>query len=238
MEIGSTQSPRCADEVLEGQDSPRRADRPRDLLAQLAAVEGVAPAVGEPMECGGQQRLAECRACLAGRPEHGRRRLVEEGQARGDGAGVDRRQLVALLGDLCRGCECIGEGTPAEAVKEGAPGVDRSGDIDRQWPAIGHGGVPGGAHGLDGQPAGSPAAAVVAEEPALARIPDEGEGIAAETAGVAVDDRQHRVGRDRGVDGRPAGAQGLDAGFGGEGVRGDDHARRHRRHRSRKKRAT
>ena len=49
-------------------------------------------------------------------------------------------------------------------------------------------------------------------EPALAGIPDEGEGVATEAAGVAVDDGEHRVRGDRGVDRRAAGAQGLDAG--------------------------
>ncbi len=109
-------------------------------------------------------------------------------------------------------------------------------------PSSGHVVVAGPSDAFDRQAGGGAAAAVEAVQAPLAGIPDEREGVATEAAGVAIDDGQHRVGRDRGVNGGAACAQRVDAGGGGERVGRDDHATRgggggHRSDRSRKKRA-
>jgi hypothetical protein len=50
------------------------------------------------------------------------------------------------------------------------------------------------------------------------------ERIAAEPGHVRIDDREHRAGRDRGIDGGAAGAQHVEAGRGGERMRRSHHA--------------
>ncbi len=81
----------------------------------------------------------------------------------------------------------------------------------------------GGADRVDRQRRGGAAAAVEPVEAPLAGIPDEGERVAAEAAGVAVDDGEHRVRRDGRVDGGAAALERLDAGRRRERMRRDDH---------------
>ena len=134
--------------------------------------------------------------------------VVEVRQAGGDGPRGDRGQLVAVIGGASGGKERIGEGAAAESVQELDPGIDRARDVDRQRAALRHRVVAGTTDRLDRQGGGGPAAAVEPVQPLVGRIPDEGERVAAESAGVAVDDREHRVRRDRRIDRacRPRGA--------------------------------
>ena len=162
------------------------------------------------------------------------RAVVEGRQRRGDGARGDGRQGVALVGGLGGGNEGVGQGPPAEALDQLRPRVDGAGHIDGERSPLGHGVVAGCSDVVNRQGGGGAAAAVEAVKPALAGIPDERERVAAQAAGVAVDDGQHRVRGDRRVHGAAAGAERLDARSRGQGVRRDDHAvgggdRRHRR---------
>ena len=134
-----------------------------------------------------------------------------------------RRQLVAVVGGTSGGEERIGQGEAAESVQELNPGIHRSGDVDRQRPALRHRLVAGRTDRLDRQRRGGATAAVEPVEPPVTGIPDEGERVAAEAAGVAVDDGEHRVRRDGRVDGGAARAERLDTGLGGQRVRCDDH---------------
>ena len=84
----------------------------------------------------------------------------------------------------------------------------------------------GTSHRRDRQRGGGAAAAVETVEVLLDWIPDERECITTYPAGIAVDNREHRVGRDRGIHGGSAGAEGLDAGGRCQGVRRDHHATR------------
>ncbi len=129
-----------------------------------------------------------------------------------DGARGDAGELVAVIGGARGRSERIGQGAAAESVQQLGPGVDRAGDVDRQWPARRHRLVAGSADAVDRQRGWGAAAAVEAVQAALGGIPDEGKRVAAETAGVAVDDGEHRVGGDRGVDGRAAGTKGFHSG--------------------------
>ena len=211
-------------DVVGGHHPAGRLDGPRDLLADRPVVVGLAPAVRDRAQRRSQERLAEGVARTAGRGEDRAGCVVEGGERSVDGAGGDVGERVAVSGGARGGRERIGQGAAAESVEQLDPGIDRAGDVDCQWPALRHRLVAGCADAVDRQGGGGAAAAVEAAKSALGWIPDEGEGVAAEAAGVAVDDGEHRVGGDRGVDGRAAGTKGLDARGRGHWVRRHNHA--------------
>jgi hypothetical protein len=213
-------------DVVGGHHAAGRLDGPRDLLADRPAVVGVAASFGDRAQGRGEVRLAERRPRLAGRREHRAGRIVEGRQRGRDRLGGDPGQLVTLVGGSRGGRERIREGAPAESVEQLGPGVHRSGDVDRQGAALRHRFVAGRSNHLDRQPVGGSAAAVEAMKPGLLGLPHEGKGVAAEPAGVAVHDREHRVRRHGRVDCRAARAQRIDSGRGGRGVGRDDHPMR------------
>ena len=121
------------------------------------------------------------------------------------------RQLVAVL--------CGASGGESASARERRP--KRSSSWTQASTAPGTSIVSGPRCGIVSWPAARTAsivrrrgtgAPVEAVQPPLDGVPDEGEGVATEAARVAVDDGEHRIGCDRGVDGRAAGAKGLHPG--------------------------
>ena len=229
-------------DVIGGHHAARRLDGAGDLVADRAAVVGVSAAIRERAERPSEQRLTEPIASVAGLTEHGASVSVEPVQRGRYRSGVDRGQLVAVVRDRGGRKHGIGKRATAEALEQLRPRVDGAGDRDRQWPASRHGVVTGGAHRLDGQRSRGAAAAVEPMQMPVGGIPDQRERVAAQSAGVAVDDGEHRVGGDRRIDGGAAGSQCIDTGLRRQRMRGDDHAVRcggggHRLDGSRMKRA-
>ena len=211
-------------DVIRGHHAACLLDGAGNLLADRTAVVGVAPTVGDRAQRRREEWLAEARARSARRSEDGARCLVEGRQAGGDRPRGDRGQLVAVVGGASGGKQRIGEGTAAESVQELSPGIDRARDVDRQRAALRHRVVAGTTDRLDRQGGGGPAAAVEPVQALVGRIPDQGERVAAESAGVAVHDGEHRVRRDGRIDRGAARAKRVDAGHRGHRVRRDDHS--------------
>ncbi len=96
-------------DILGGHDAAGRLDGPRDLGADQPAVIGLAPTVRQRSQGCGQQRLAEAVARTTGDAEHGSRVRIEPLERRRDGPSVDRRQGIAVIGDLRGGENGIGQ---------------------------------------------------------------------------------------------------------------------------------
>jgi len=212
-------------QVVERHPAPAGAQRGDDALRDRPGVERVGAAAADRSqrlgEVGVALHVAGAREPTTRQKDRRRRtvgaehRLVERDVVRDD---VGHRDAVARV-PLRRREQLVESARPVDAP-DVFPRAHPTGDRDRQRAALRQHAA---GELVERRRARRAAARVVRGRPARLRVVDDPERVAAEPAAGRIDDSQHRVGGDRGVDGVAAAAQDVDARGGRLGVRGGDH---------------
>jgi hypothetical protein len=216
-------------EIIDAQVAAGLAHRVGDRARNLAAIEGVASAAGDPFERRGQsgvlKRLAVPRRIAAGEKgllEAGK--LASLGQPRAPRAGDHLGHGETIAGRRDRRGEHTLQRQLAEPAVQLGPTVDAPGNAHRERADLRDALDAQPLEFLERQPARAAAAGVQAVEFFPLGVPDDGKQIAADAAAGRFGHAQHRVGGDRGVDGRAAGLQRLDRRERGERLARGGHA--------------
>jgi len=211
-------------EVVAGEEAPAHGDVLDDTAGHLPLVEGLRALGGQPGQAPPQVRLAQHRARAGPFPAGGvdpvPLRILDERCALGNRLGQQVRHREPVTGQGDGRLQELGQGPAPEPVGERAPAGDRPGHGDGQRALNGHGVEPPLAERL--RRGAAPRAAGGVQEAQLAggRVEVEDEEVAAEAAHVGLDHRQRRVDRDARVDHVPTGAEDVQAGERGGGMRG------------------
>jgi hypothetical protein len=203
------------------------------LLRHLALVEAV-PAVA-------RDRFQ--RARKVGIPEHcavleedrrGFRALLQLGTRDGAPMREPRRHREAVAGIADRAVEAALQGQPPVRGVRLGPARHGAGHREGtgQHPAIGHFGKATPSEGIDRAAGRRPAAAVDVAHLFGLRVVDQPERIAADAGHMRIENRQRGAGGERGIDGRAARPQRVDAGGAGQRMRRGHHAVRRKRGRA------
>ena len=216
-------------EILEAEQAADVPGTGHDGLGDFSFVERVATALGQDAVGTGQVRVPEHRAGSGCFPS---------GQVDADGLGPrfqqrrgsrpvprnDVRNGEPLLRVIDGRFQYLPQGHPSEAVEEAGPAVDATRDGPVQRTGIGDVFVSAAGVIVDRRPVGCPAARVEPGHPAAFGLPDDGEQVAADTAGHGFHHAEYRVDGDGGVNGVAAGLEDLDAGLGGQRLARGHHA--------------